>query len=404
MGVVLGVGACGEVDPEGDLSEQIAAVANTNDGATCTEPNDGQDPKILKVCTGTKGSKGRCVPDLFLTGDNAGKFEAADCPKEMSCVPEEVVAKGSKIELKKCESVLGVEGRCFWPLAKEILGNYDQLKAATKDQCEGEQVCAPCGHPVTGKATGICLLGAAHECKGPKKPAARTGKCPQDEPILEESGFKQEECSSNMLCVDAALVEGPQAAKLAKCKTGLCAPKKSVLRAGGYVPKTCKSLGGAEGRCVNAGVPEIGAQKDLLPVADCDADERCAPCFDPRTGVDTGSCSQVPCDKPKEPAKLFAPCCEGKGRCVPTAAAGSAASSLGPATCSGETPLCAPNEFVGISKPRACKARLSGNGVCLSRCIITKGGIFAGLIQGSCEDEELCAPCKQLPPGTEGCQ
>ena len=152
-----------------------------------------------------------------------------------------------------------------------------------------------------------------------------------------------------MFCVDAALVDGPQASKLSKCKTGLCAPKKSVLRAGGYVPKTCKSLGGSEGRCVNAGVPEITVQKDKLPVADCDADERCAPCFDPRTGVETGSCSQVSCDKPKEKAKLFPQCCGGKGRCVPTAAAGSAASSLGPETCSGETPLCAPNEFLGVT-------------------------------------------------------
>ncbi|MBX3227842.1 MAG: hypothetical protein KIT84_22800 [Labilithrix sp.] len=412
-GLFVTVVACGEVDPYGDLGDVNGASTAKDDddsAASCSSEIKGVDPESLTACKGTKsGSKGRCVPKATLA-NFADTFESADCKGEAACVPEELVKSGSKIELKKCTGVLNSEGRCFWPLAKDVIANYDMLKGATKDQCEGDQVCAPCAHPVTKAETGLCKLGGGGNCDSGGTGGSSSngtpdpiGKCPQEEEILPAESFKQEDCTSNMLCVDASLV-GEQAGKLAKCKAGVCAPKKSVLRGGGYVPKTCKSTGGFEGRCSNVGIPEIGAQKALLPKADCDADELCAPCFDPRTGKETGACSQASCDKPKDPPKTFAQCCGGTGRCVPTEAAGENASSLGKDTCSGETPVCAPNEFVGLAQPRSCKAGFGLiKGICLSRCSVTTGGAFAGLIKGDCDDGELCAPCSKVPPGTAGC-
>lgn len=417
LGLFVGVVACGEVDPYGDLGDQGAEKDGDRTGkqdsaATCAAAIAGVDPSTLKACKGTKAS-GRCVPKAMLA-TFADTFEQGDCGASDACLPEKLVKEGSNVKLKTCKAVLNSEGRCFSPLAKEIVSNFDLLKSATKDQCEGDEVCAPCAHPVTKAETGICKLGegGGGDCKEggqsggqSSKPApAAPAQCPQVEPILEDSAFKQEDCTSNMLCVDAALA-GDQASKLAKCKTGVCAPKKSVVRGGNYVPKTCKSTGGFEGRCANVGIPDIGKQKSILPKADCDADELCAPCFDPRDGKATGACNQASCDKPKDPPKTFAQCCGGTGRCVPTSAAGESASSLGADSCSGETPVCAPNEFVGLAQPRACKAGFGIiKGICLSRCSITTGGPLAGLIKGDCEDGELCAPCNKVPAGTAGCQ
>src|SRR5262249_49791018 len=126
----------------------------------CAKPVDGQDPSGLPVCTGTKGVKGRCVPTSAL-GTFKDTFEKATCSGEQACVPDEVVKQGTKIELKKCKAVLDTDGRCFWPLAKDIIDTYDLLKGATKDQCPADQVCAPCVDPRTNAPTGVCNTGAA---------------------------------------------------------------------------------------------------------------------------------------------------------------------------------------------------------------------------------------------------
>lgn len=404
--------ACAKVDPFGDLSQDIKVEAATTTAPTCPPAMSGMaDVSILTACTGTKGSKGRCAPKVIL-GAFADTFEKASCKDTQVCLPEELIKNGSDVKLKKC-SVAGVEGRCFWPLAKEILAKYDFLKSQTKDQCEGEQACAPCLNPLTNQPTGICSLGEppTPECKAKaeKDGASKGGfaaglACPLDEPILDAENLPPLDCSSHMACVDKALV-GDQASKLKPCSKGVCAPLKAVIRAGNYVPKTCKSINGAEGRCANVGIPDIAAQKELLPRADCDDDERCAPCFDPRTGADTGSCHQATCDGPKEKAKMFAACCENGGRCVPKSAVGTAADdgTLGSDTCSGDTPICAPNPLVGVSPPRACSL-LGGHGICVSGCtILGLKSRFAELITRDCEDGELCAPCDQLPKGTSGC-
>jgi hypothetical protein len=46
-------------------------------------------------------------------------------------------------------------------------------------------------------------------------------------------------------------------------------------------------------------LPSIEAQADVLPVATCASNERCAPCYNP-DATPTGTCS-FGCDEPRQP-------------------------------------------------------------------------------------------------------
>jgi hypothetical protein len=377
----------------------------------------GADPSGFPVCTGTKGTSGRCVPTSAL-GRFSDQFEQAGCSSGQACVPDELVKDGSNVQLTKCTGVVNTEGRCFWPLQKDIIANYDLLKEATKDQCTNGMVCAPCVNPLTNQDTGLCSLGGAagggqDGCASatttngggaPATPAPAPGPagvtCPQVAPIVDVSGFQAEDCGSGMLCIPANLVPADEAKMLKDCSKGKCAPTKVVERAGNYVAKTCTSVADSEGRCIAAAIPEIAAQASFLPQADCDADERCAPCFDPRTGADTGACHMAPCDAPKQPKTILAACCNGRGTCVPSSMVDStSATFLQAASCSGGTPLCAPNELVGSATPKKCTAAFGLiDGICVSKC--TMNGLVANLVQGNCSDDEMCAPCDVLPSGS----
>src|SRR6185312_12839882 len=128
---------------------------------------------------------------------------------------------------------------------------------------------------------------------------------------------------------------------------GLCAPDVFIVAAGNYVPKTCDSIGGAEGRCLNLAIPQVDAQKTLIPQANCETYEKCAPCTNPLDGKETGAC-KIACDPgPKKPPTAFKACCQDRGRCVPTnAVPASLQKNLGTdkGTCVEGTELCAPLE------------------------------------------------------------
>lgn len=387
---------------------------------SCTKPSalEGVDPTTLPACTGTKGVNGRCVAREGL-GEFKDTFEQASCDASAACVPDEVVSKGASIELKKCKAVLDGEGRCFWALAKDIIENYDILKGATGEQCAADQVCAPCINPIDKTSTRVCELGGGGGAAKPANcpppappppsdasPAPKADSCPYTGTPIDTAAFPELDCGSNMVCIGASLIGNPELAKQLKpCATGVCAPRKSVAAAGKLVPKTCTSIANAEGRCTNASVPAVASKKDALPVADCDADERCVPCFDPTSGAETGACSTVSCDKPAKPATKLAACCGGKATCVPKASVPSAQqSSLGKDSCQSSGDLCVPNAYVQnpVFQPKACKSSLpfiGGKGACVSRCI-PKAGL---LLQDGCDAGEACAPCSQLPAGTTAC-
>jgi hypothetical protein len=99
----------------------------------------------------------RCASSL-------GSFESefSKCGSEGRCLPESLVKNGTKVELKKCDSALGYEGRCFSRLAKQIDSldskNLATLEEATAKQCGQEELCLPCKDPTNGDAeTGVCF-------------------------------------------------------------------------------------------------------------------------------------------------------------------------------------------------------------------------------------------------------
>jgi hypothetical protein len=394
---LIGLVACADVDPYGDLPPRPDVKSDSLTSCASAPSMAGTDPTRFKECKGTKaGNKGRCVPESVL-GTQKGQFEQANCDPNQDCLPEDLVRDGSNVDLKKC-TILGNEGRCFWPLAKQMLDQYDTLKGMSKGQCTADTVCAPCVNPLTREDTKVCTLGKNSICAGKGNVTKAAGPtCPQKDPSLDTSAFTQDTCGSGMLCVDTVLV-GDQAKMLKDCSKGKCAPKKAIERGGNYVPPTCRSIGKSEGRCMNTNIPMLAAQASLLPKEGCDPDEACAPCFDPRTGQDTGACHSAPCDAPKEPAKTFAKCCGGRGQCVPTENAGGSADMLAKDSCSGDTPLCAPNELSGAATPQKCKALLFLEGICVSKCTLET--IAKDFIQGSCPDGDMCAPCNFLPDGT----
>ncbi len=386
--------------------------------ATCSSASAGEDPSTLTACTGTKGTKGRCVSTS--KNPDAKVFEKASCKSGEACVPDAIVRAGGVPELPKCKAVLDAEGRCFSPLASDVVKNYDLLKGATGSQCEGGDVCVPCKDPTTNEATGVCEVtagGGGEDCSDEEPPSddgPRPGapaECPYKGTPIDTATFKQDSCGAGLLCVPKNLVPTAQQSQLSPCSSGLCAPKKSVQAAGMFLPKTCRSLANAEGRCLAAGLPAIAAQS-ALPRADCDADEKCAPCFDPITGKETGACTTVPCDKPVEPAKSFSKCCGGKGSCLPESLVPSGdRDNFDDEGCKEDVELCLPTELAASDLTKAAPCKFNGlsvagiqvagpfNGACISDCFDT----FPPPPQANCAGGTVCVPCSELPAGTTAC-
>ncbi|MBX3207837.1 MAG: hypothetical protein KF764_22515 [Labilithrix sp.] len=277
---LIGAVACEAADPYGEVPPAATAKSEkvTPAGETaCVESVDGKDPSSLPECTGTKGVKGRCVARDGL-GNFKDTFEQASCSADEACVPDEVVAKGSKIELEKCTAVLDNEGRCFWPLAKDIVANYDLLKGATKDQCAGDQVCAPCVNPLTQAETGLCKLGGggSSSCGG----AGDAGPAPAPGPAPAKG--LAECCGGRGRCVPSDAVPADSRERLGPetCagEAMLCAPNELVpVPIPGVTVKKCKTgFGLISGICVSKCAIEVRGE-DFVK-GNCDDDEMCTPC------------------------------------------------------------------------------------------------------------------------------
>ena len=198
----------------------------------------------------------------------------------------------------------------------------------------------------------------------------------------------------------------------------LCAPDVFIVSAGNYVPTTCASLDGAEGRCLNVVIPQVKAQASMLTQDVCQAYEKCVPCYSPIDGSDTGACHQS-CDPgPQKPKVVFQDCCKMNnveyGKCVPKTVIPSALQSdLDNDKCDNkDTDLCVPDENLAATfKPPACTGQglIGGSytGVCLSKCLDFGFIQSLGISQGSCDDLHDCAPCTNpltgQPTGAPGC-
>jgi hypothetical protein len=287
--------------------------------------------------------------------------------------------------------------------------------------CDTGELCVPCYDPLSGESTGSC------ELEG-------------DEPVEEPPYTFPTCCDDGMnndlgTCVPGELVSSAERALLGadSCtELGfLCAP--TPLANGTYVPESCDSWLGAEGRCLPACLPDVAAQADRLKRATCGQGELCVPCFEPLEGASTGACN-IDGDAPVDPAEQFPTCCPTagtpRGTCVPRQAAGAQADSLPVLNCETQTGgtadpdsyVCAPDERIedpdfefpsctttcGATVATCLLAALGGvtdqPGACVPSCILSERSTTLGNAatlygQSTCATGEDCAPCEDPQTG-----
>ncbi len=412
---LLAVAACGSNDIEGtrldnaDLNAEssLFSLALGADGCGVEIPDLGDE--MLAAMPECGDGAGRCVPPSPLVPEDMKK-QLAPCENGGSCVPLAFL-RANVEPLKTCTSYGKVAGVCV----SRIVPLVEKLTFLPQDVCSEGERCAPCENPLDGRPTGICEIG-----KPPSKPAEKCVKkagaplqCPYEgKPVLDVT--KLTPCADEgMHCLPKAVVPPELADLLAPCFDGnsVCAPDKSIEANGQYVPKTCVSLGGAEGRCLHKDIPQVAAQAKFLPVADCDPFERCIPCFDPLTGAPLPSCS-VACDPgPTKPAMVFSRCMGGRGRCVPKSAVPEdMQKNLKDTDCKKGEELCAPVIAIDReAKPQSCQLEIlrikrPGPAVCVED--VLKIGFV--LSQSDCPEGFKCTPCNNpleddAPTGLPGC-
>jgi len=187
------------------------------------------------------------------------------------------------------------------------------------------------------------------------------------------------------------------AAQLADCSpTEKCVPDAIVTSLGSFTLESCRAVGNVEGRCAPLCLPQVSQQQAFLKQQTCPANHLCAPCYDPRTGQDSGACSRGCNDHPVEPPVTFPTCCNGDGLCVPLDyVPANSRSQLAALDCqpqAGAQVACAPAEKVRdfAFKYPPCA---NGAGACISTCLIQSNPNAGLLLRDICADDEKCVPC-----------
>ncbi|MBS2013816.1 MAG: hypothetical protein JST00_13080 [Deltaproteobacteria bacterium] len=433
--------ACSMADIEGTPLAGNAKGGNASpsstDGEICTD--DGapvtmapEDPAKFPKCACATGGTARCIPKDKVPPSSAKALDTCTNGGAGVCVPDPLVKSGGASP-KTCKSPFG-EGRCMSLCVPEVAKNAQLLNRGEGDVCAEDERCAPCLNPLkNNEPTGVCEIGkpvATKKCddggQGSSSGATSSSggtpnvACPYvGPPLVDVNTFAACGGGPGMRCVPTTLVPADVAKMLEPCPTGLCAPEKSIAAGGNYLPKTCSAVGGAEGRCINASIPNIKQQASQLSKDTCDTGELCAPCFSPLDGKETGACRTAKCDAPKQPAKTFTACCIDQGtsraKCVPkTMVPSSQAGNLDDddGKCVSGSELCVPNEMLQPNfKGPACTGStfLTGDyaGVCLSDCLHFGFIQSLGISRGSCTKGFKCAPCVNpltgKPTGAPGC-
>lgn len=391
------------------------------------------DPSTLPACcTAGQTGRARCVAREKVPAGVASQLDT--CATGL-CVPETFV-KDPNYQPKKCKAFNGFDGACMSVCVKQVA---EVVGILTQDVCEADERCAPCVDPRSNQPSGACDVGhskeqaaaAAAACdKGQQfgQPAPTPGttqpaapqQCPhQGPPVLDPNTLPPCGTSGGAHCVPANLVPPSQQGQLAACGGGFCVPDLFIATGGNFIPRTCGSVGGVEGRCLHVDLPEVAAQASKLPVSTCQPFERCAPCFDPLTGQATAACRQS-CDRgPVDVPRVFKGCCQkggfSYGRCIPNQMIppGQDKEYLSEDECFGENKgvYCVPAEMVVDSafagKPCQASALLGTySGVCLSDCL-DFGLEGIAMDRGSCDNVHTCVPCKNpltgASTGAPGC-
>lgn len=370
----------------------------------------------MPACCSAEGGAAHCLANGVPA--EIAPFLAA-CDSGGYCVPDSFLATGASEPPQTCEA-FGGQGVCLSRCIPQVAENAGLLRQET---CAGaDELCVPCVSPLDNMPTGACDLlelatcvgdggsgggggGSATACDDPNT-CNYEASCPA---VIDVATLMS--CAPDAHCIDSALVTDPALqARLAKCSAAnaLCVPDVFLVTGGKFTPKTCNSIAGAEGRCISRAIPEIKAREDMLPQDACTTNERCAPCFDPITGADTGVC-KLSCDPgpTKAPVKLAA-CCSMNAHCVPaTSIPDDQEDYLAQDSCAASN-LCVPDQLLLEQATPACSANglFIGpyTGVCLSDCLdFGFEGEF--LERGNCAAGYTCAPCEMFgePTGAPGC-
>lgn len=374
---------------------------------------------ILDAFPSCCGGRAHLIPDFLVPSEFQAKL--AKGANGTLCVPDEF-ATSADYAPRSCTSVLGVKGACLSECLPEVKNARVKLPLA---DCKAGELCAPCFDPQTKQRTGACDIGPM-ACETPEA----IDDCKPYSPTLDLSSYKTCCGTGPAHCAPSSLVPEGQRKDLQLCSDGqsYCVPDDILSRGGKHQPATCKSVGGREGRCLSVCVKSVADQLSTLPQSSCKSYERCAPCYDPRTGMGTGACTVGPCDKPKEPAKKFQACGAGTddAMCVPSDLVPSSDrchfDSKGCGSgCTEANTLCVPKKVIdaGVTyEPKKCKASMSGflaffmtffsnpftafskmkeysDGRCLSKCLkqVKANPSSKMLSSTGCDATEVCVPC-----------
>ncbi len=418
--LALGAAACIETD--GPPLSQETKSSSCPKGSV---KRSSVQPDIISAFSPCCDGSAHLIPSMLIPADFQSMLEKGPKKGTMDtlCVPDEF-ATDANYTPKRCKSLFGLDGACLSSCIPQV---RDAAVKLPKDICPGNQLCAPCLDPQKNMAaTGACNQGAM-ACDPPPS----TSVCKDWEPTgLDVSKYPG--CGPKAHCAPANLVDENFRKELATCTGGFCVPDAFLLRGGHYTPPFCRSLNGAEGRCLSTVIPQVAdAAKTGVPVSSCDASsgEVCAPCYDPRTGMGTGACTRG-CDQgPKEPAKQFEQCgtAGGDALCVPANLVpgdqlknfDNQGCKASPCTEAGN--VCVPKKMVDAGTtfvPKKCNNGLTGflafflkffggnmiqaiqaiseysEGRCISRCLPAVRPQADLLGQDSeCDADEVCAPC-----------
>ncbi|HTM18928.1 MAG TPA: hypothetical protein VL172_00405 [Kofleriaceae bacterium] len=378
-----------------------------DDSVQCDGPLGApRDPETLPACCTEFVGNAHCLGDDVVPSELHDFLGA--CDGGGYCVPDKFIETGGVFTPKACTSLQDAPGVCLSGCIPQVESYWGILPVDVCD--EADEKCVPCTNPIDDTDTGACAI--SYECGDPDPfgtgdddPGDGGGgdaTCPHvGPPVIEPSTLPAcPSCSGAAHCLSSGLVPADFAGQLASCDaSSLCVPDSFIAAGGNFIPPTCQSVGGAEGRCLSSCLPDVAAQAALLPQATCAAGELCAPCFNPLDGTPTGACN-LSCDPgPASGPQALPACCDGAGTCVPPAAAGDQADRLGQDACPDDL-LCAPDVFIsGDFTPPTCETGLIqvlfgsdfAEGRCLPECLPDVDNFLIG--QDDCDDGFKCAPC-----------
>jgi hypothetical protein len=367
------------------------------------------NPTVFPSCASATCSGAHCLPASLVPPAQQALLKP--CSGGGFCAPDPIIGSANHFVPPKCTSIAGAEGRCISTCLPSVAAIAAILPTAG---CAAGTVCAPCYDPTSAKPTvqtGACSLG----CDAPTKPPLML-TCPWPEPspsppVINPTALPGCGCTGAH-CLPASVVPSADRPNLNTCSdpgfgAGFCTPDQIIATGGNFKPPGCAPFANVtnstQGRCLSGCLKTVQSNP-TLETSTCSGSDKCAPCWDPFTGLATGACSLSSCDSPP-PVFTFPKCCNfvgngNIGTCAPLSQLSAQQQGALPQdTCAGNY-LCAPNEWLPGHTPMTCTTGLGFSGACVPRCI--NNNILFG--QGSCPTNDFkCIACFLAPAGTPGC-